>query len=932
MPCPSLEELDLYACEALADDARPAVESHVSDCADCARQVAEIRRRADLAHRIHCAGAASDEPCEETSPSASGPAAAPPVGAFAGYTIVRELSRGGQGIVYQAVERATKRKVAIKVLLEGADASPAARKRFEREIELVARLKHPHVLSVLHSGVTADGRQYCVMDYVRGTPLRQYVRERKLGLEAALTLFATVVEAVQYAHQHGIIHRDLKPSNIFVDAEDQPRILDFGLAKSLWAPTTSLVSRTHQVLGTLPYLSPEQARGDPDALDTRTDVYALGVILYELLTGDFPYPVVGQMADVLRHIAETPPAPPAARWTAESGVPFRAAGDRRRGLFGAGRKAGRCPIDDDVQTILLRALAKERERRYQSAGELARDIRHYLAGEAIAARRDSRFYVFRKTLHRYRAAVGVVALLIVTLTAALAVSVSARNRAEQERDRARAAEQRKRMVVDFLNEVLRSANPFAAEHGSDDEAPERAKLLYAGQGGEVATVVDVLRAAARRLDGLAVDPRVEADLRHALGATLTDVGEFHHGIVELRKAVELRRALTGGESAETIESLERLTHAVFLEGDMTATLALARPVYDALLSRQGALDAGTRAFGRHVGRALEALKRPDEAIQILRHLSDAAAALAGPDDDRVIGLRLELARLLSNHDQPVEALRINMECMSVLTTRPDARRLYARAAEGVADALFDAGRYREAVAASRTAVQSCEAVYGRDHPLTAYQRVYLCWALGQTDQLEEARKTGEQALDAHRRFSGAEHEWTYRAERALARVLAGLRKEPERAEAMARHAFAGYERIYGADHVQTLYARDVLGVVLHHAGRHEAAESLLRENVALGARSLKGWEYARHLRSLGLCLAERGRRDEAEQHLLHAWTRTTAAVGAESDAAHQVAGDLAGLYEAWDAAEPGQGHGAKVAEWRSRATSRIATAQSVEEG
>lgn len=325
-----------------------------------------------------------------------------------GYDIVRELHRGGQGVVYQAIEKATKRKVAIKVLIEGPYASKTARKRFEREIELVAQLKHPNIISIFHSGETPEGMRYCVMDYIRGVPLDRYVHENHLPLEDRLKVFSTLCDAVQYAHQKGVIHRDLKPSNILVDSAGNPKVLDFGLAKVLAAPVETVVSLSQQVIGTLPYMSPEQARGNPDDIDTRTDIYALGIILYEILTGHYPYPVAGQMAEVLRHIAETPPTPPSRQWTPDSGVTERTSKHLR---------AGKCPIDDDLQTVVLKTLAKERERRYQSAGELAKDIQHYLADEAIDAKRDSGWYVFRKSIHRHQAKVAVAAAFVVLVGA-----------------------------------------------------------------------------------------------------------------------------------------------------------------------------------------------------------------------------------------------------------------------------------------------------------------------------------------------------------------------------------------------------------------------------------------------------------------------------------------------------------------------------------
>jgi WD40 repeat protein/serine/threonine protein kinase len=384
-----------------------------------------------------------------------------------GYDVVRQLTQGGQGVVYQAIQRSTKRMVAVKVLLDGARATPSARMRFEREVELVAGLKHPNVISVFDSGVTADGHPFYVMDYVRGLPITQYVREQKLNVRACLELFATACDAVSHAHQKGVIHRDLKPNNILVDAEGSVRVLDFGLAKALAAPVAAPVSLTGVVVGTLHYMSPEQTRGNPDALDTRTDVYSLGVILYEMLTGQYPYLLGGDIAGVIRQISEVTPAPLSKRWTKENGVlatPSRV------------QRSTQCPIESDVETIVQKALSKERDRRYDSAGELARDVRRFLRDEPILARRASAWYQISRFARRNKAlvagVVGIAAAVLVgsALTAWQAVRANEqKGRAEQLAARARDLEAlaKKRLVTGLLlwgDSLSRAGDPVSARH------------------------------------------------------------------------------------------------------------------------------------------------------------------------------------------------------------------------------------------------------------------------------------------------------------------------------------------------------------------------------------------------------------------------------------------------------------------------------------
>lgn len=416
--CPSDEQLQLLVQGSISNLELDPLELHCRECPSCIVRLGEIRGELVLPPTVQEAFAAfHGVPGSAAGALLDGNRGILP-DSVPGYQILKEVRRGGQGVIYQAIQRATNRRVAIKVLLAGPFSGPVQRARFEREVQVLAALKHPHVVSIHDSGSVA-GNFYFVMDYISGKPLDDYVREEKLGVRDTLVLFAKVCDAVNAAHLHGIIHRDLKPENVRVNAGGEPHVLDFGMARVALGGVTGehapeLMTMTGQFVGSPPWASPEQAEGIPGKIDLRTDVYSLGVILYEILTGQLPYDVSGTVWEILERVRRQEPLRP-------------------RTLRG--------DIDDELETIILKCLAKERERRYQSAGELGREVQRYLAGEPIEAKRDSTGYLMRKTLRRHRWAFGVGMLIMALGGIAATVSIVFGYLAVQERNKAEQARQ-----------------------------------------------------------------------------------------------------------------------------------------------------------------------------------------------------------------------------------------------------------------------------------------------------------------------------------------------------------------------------------------------------------------------------------------------------------------------------------------------------------
>ena len=831
--------------------------------------------------------------------------------AIEGYDILREIHRGGQGVVYQAIQKSTKRKVAIKVLLEGPYASKSAKRRFEREIELVAQLKHPNIIAIFHSGQTTDGRQYCVMDYVRGVPLDQYVRNEKLTLEEALQLFSTVCEAVNYAHQRGVIHRDLKPSNILVTPPLQtpplqtpplkkwgaggvglgrvgpkrgatgslpasvgdPKVLDFGLAKQLLSPDESLVSLTGQVIGTLPYMSPEQAEGNPDKIDIRTDVYALGVILYQMLTGHYPYPVAGQMAEVLKHIAETPPTPPSRSWKSDSGITRRTTKRLR---------PGQCPIDDEVQTIVLRTLAKERERRYQSAGELAKDVSHYLAGEPIDAKRDSAFYVLKKHMRRYRLPITFAAMFVVLITVSLVVSFSLWRQAERNRATAVLAQQEQSRARQEAEDALKreAAARAAAVAAKDAEARERVKAEKINEfvtkslvssdpnqgGAQGFLVTDAMVQAVALLDAgeLKGQPETEAALWLTMSHILNGNARSAEALRLARRALEINEQLHASDHPAVAEGLNNVALCL----DSLGRSAEALPKFEAALAMRQRLFEGdhpTIATSLNnvagclnsLGRSAEALPKFEAALQMYQRLFEG-------DHPRVaLGLN-NVAACLNSLGRSAKALPKYEAALEMY------QRLFegdhpnvAMSMDNVAKCLQSLGRSAEALAQQEAALEMRQRLFQGDHPDVALGLNNVAGCLDSLGRSAEALAQYEAALEMFQRLFEGDHP---AVASSLNNVAYCLRSLGRSAEALPKFeaALEMYRRVLPPGHPHTLYSQRGLAKTLVSLGRHAEAEPLL------------------------LDAAEQCERSDASRRM-H-WRSVVKA--------------LVGLYDAWHLAEP----------------------------
>lgn len=672
---------------------------------------------------------------------------------LAGYDLIAERHRGGQGVVYEALQRATKRKVAIKFLYDSQSSSTSSQRRFELEIEILSQLRHPNIVTVHDSG-QSDGRFYYVMDLVAGVPLDRWIearrRERaeqavKSGsrgpmrdeIEEITRLFIKICDAVNAAHLRGVIHRDLKPGNILIDGAGDPHVLDFGLAKYTYGmpddPSgVAAMTQTGQFVGSLPWSSPEQVTTTTFEMDMRSDVYALGVLSYYALTGLFPYRVVGSPADVVDQIRNAEP---------------RRMNDARRHSAESRSPGVTAEIDGELETIVLKCLQKDRERRYQTAGDLGRDLQRYLQHEPIEAKRDSFGYLLSKQLRRHRLAVSAAVAVLVALTAGMVASLMFWHQADQQR-----------IAAEFEGERARKAELDAI--AKREEADTVVKLLEQIFGssdeydfpGPNATIKQVVESyAATVFKGLEAQPEVELRMHLTLGNAYYNLAEFEKAEEQYTLAANQARRLLGDHAPRVSEALNNLGTVHLASGapdkaeaDFRAALA----VDEQNRSDPNCLEADT-LLG--LGAALSDQDRIEDAEKILRRAIELPETTATEHRGTRCQILGKLGKLLAHSNRAAEAeplLRQALEIAEQRFGRGDPRTATARS--DLANLYFGTGRAREAVPLYEAAAAAASEFFGERDPRRAIELSNLGIVLKSLGELDRAESVQREALSIRR--------------------------------------------------------------------------------------------------------------------------------------------------------------------------------------
>jgi tetratricopeptide (TPR) repeat protein/predicted Ser/Thr protein kinase len=693
------------------------------------------------------------------------------------YKVMDPLGSGGTAIVYKAFDPVLNRHVALKFLLGG---DPVEEQRFLQEARAQAQFEHDHICKIYEVG-TFFGKHYISMQFINGESLEKAAT--KMTVEEKCRMIQQVSEAVHAAHRVGIIHRDIKPGNIMVEQTEsgwRPYVLDFGLARQVALPGTTIQGL---VIGTPSYMSPEQAWGNPESLDRRTDVYSLGATMYRIFGGRPPYD--GKTVEVVFQLANTDP------------TPLR-------------KIAPQVPLD--IETIIMKCLEREPDRRYDSARALSEEIKRYLDGDPIMGRPPDLLYKLGRKARKHKvivAVAGIAFAAIVLSTIIFVIEVmNQRNRAEEAQRIAEHEAARANAVKEFLQTTLTSADPF-------------------GDQGRDITLVEALQSASKQIEPkLKNQPDIEAEVRNTIGVTFLDLGHHEEAETQLKKALEIWKNQDTSHNRYYSSTLDHL---------------------GTLYQEKGMLNESEKAFR--------------EALAIRKNIFKK-------DDAQLAQSINNLAVLLRDKGQIEEAEQLHREALSM------RKRLFGPDHEEVATSLNNLGGilvsksdYAGAETMFREVLRLDRKRYGEDHPNVALSMNNLAFVLQRNGKLAEAEALHRKTLEMNERLLGKEHPLTANSLNNLGRVLLAQGNLDE-AEKMLGNCLTIRRKILEADHPHIAITLNFLGQTLQQKNQCQTAEPLFREALTILSKSdFDPAPQASVKSNLGECLMKMNRHPEAEKML-----------------------------------------------------------------
>jgi len=772
---------------------------------------------------------------EAASAAPNGPAARSVPRGFGDYENLEEIARGGMGVVYRARQTSLHRTVALKMVAPGQLASPSAVRRFKTEAEAAANLDHPNIVPIYEIGEWG-GRHYFTMKLVEGASLAQRLPEFTLapadlagGHRSALirsqaqklaALLAKVADAVHYAHQRGILHRDLKPGNILIDESGQPHVTDFGLAKRVEAD--SHLTLSGEIMGTPAYMAPEQAAGNVGQVTTAADVFSLGVILYQLLTGRLPFPGATPVEMLHAVIHHESPAPRALNALAPR----------------------------DLETICLKCLEKEPGKRYGSAREVADELDRFVHGEPIQARPVSQAEKLWRWSRRNPALAGfAAATLVLLLTVAVGAPIAVWREARLRRQ-AQAEANKSQQVAQFLKDMLEGVGPSVAR-GEDT------KLLR-----------EILDKTAKRVgEDLNDQPEVEADLRSVIGEVYRALGDYAKAEEMQRKALDLRRRLYGNEHLDVAGSLTSLGLIVQSRQRPEEAVSLQREAVAILRKLLGDEHAEVAIALNNLASALGDEGKLEEAERLHREVVAMRRKLLGDKHEHLAGSLANLGLVLQKQGRPADAeplLRQGVEMLKELQGNDSEH--VATVLNNLALALADQRKWEEAEQVHREVLEMRRRLLGEKHPYIAGTLHNLAWVREARGDAEEAETLCRQALAMQRELFGDDNLQVVASLGRLA-ILLQRQGKLEEAEDLLREALTTWEKLQpGKEHPDVAAWLSTLGLILQSRGQLDEAERLQRQAVSMFSRLFGGGHlYVATARTyLGAVLEEQGRLKESQ--------------------------------------------------------------------